>query len=86
MSLSPTASTSASGRFLPHASLLYLRAGDDRFTKEDARALVTEGAPGLLRERVAVRGLALWSTEGPPRAWRRLAEVPFGAAPGATDA
>ena len=73
-----TASTSASGTLLPHASLLYLRAGDARFTKDDAARLVAEEAPALLRERVPVRSVALWSTEGPPSAWRRLGEVPLG--------
>lgn len=71
-----TTSSSASGSWLPHVSLLYLNSGDERFREEDARALVAE-VPGLLADSLRCHSVALYSTKGRPEDWRKLADIPL---------
>ena len=71
-----TMSTSASGSFLPHASILYLNAGDERFGLGDSQMLM-ETVPELLSKPVPVTALCLYSTDGTPNEWTKLAEIPL---------
>jgi 2'-5' RNA ligase len=72
-----TKSSSSTGSFMPHASVLYLNHGDERFTESDCKELLA-AVPELLTSSVQVDHLLLYRTEGKPDEWELLAEIALG--------